>query len=91
MRLTMPEPSYGVFLNQLHCPTCGCQFHDFRLHSEEEEFTVEQIRSPIRRVGVGRKYLLCPSGHRWSVKMIWRRNGYPDQVQLDQYLGANDA
>lgn len=89
MRLAMTEPSYGVFLNQLHCPTCGSLFRDFRLHTEEEEFNIDRVSSPIRRVGVGRKYLLCPNAHRWSVKMIWRQSGYPDRVQLDQYLGTN--
>jgi hypothetical protein len=88
MRLAMTEPIYGVFLNQLHCPTCGSLFHDFRLHSEEEDYTVDHIRSPIKAFATGRKFLLCPNAHRWSVKMIWRRNGYPDQVQLDQYLGT---
>jgi hypothetical protein len=78
----------GVPLNQLHCPTCGLMFNDYNLYSDAEEFTVSQIISPIKAFAVGRKFLRCPDGHKWTVKTIWRSVHYPDHVQLGEYLGT---
>jgi hypothetical protein len=79
----------GVPLDQLHCPTCGYQFRDFSLHVDsEEEFALGQYAGPIMERVPWRKYLLCPNGHKWSIKVIWRQRNYPDCVLLDRYLGT---
>jgi hypothetical protein len=79
----------GVPLNELHCPTCGVQFEDFRLHVESEVFNVDHVLSEIKPVpSPWWRFLLCPNGHKWSVKVIWRSRNQPDKVLLDKYLGT---
>jgi hypothetical protein len=76
----------GVPLDQLHCPTCGEQFTDFRLHMDTDVFDVDRVAESIKSVPWPR-YLLCPTGHKWGVKVIWRSRNRPDLVLLDRYLG----
>jgi len=78
----------GVRLDELHCPTCGDKIVDFNLHADGslEQFQTPQIAPSIVENPLPR-YLLCPRGHKWSVKMIWRGPNQPDRVQLDRYLG----
>lgn len=79
----------GVPLNQLHCPTCGYLFNDYQLYTDSaEEFTLDQYAGPIMERVPWRKFLLCPNGHKWTIKVIWRQRNYPDRVLLDSYLGT---
>ena len=32
-------------------------------------------------------YILCPNGHKWTIKTIWRTADEPDSVLLDSYIG----
>jgi hypothetical protein len=32
-------------------------------------------------------FLVCPNGHRWTVKMLYRRVNHPDAVLLGEYVG----
>jgi hypothetical protein len=32
-------------------------------------------------------FLVCPNGHRWTVKMLYRRVNRPDAVLLGEYVG----
>ena len=89
----MCEHCPGVRLDELHCPTCGTRFTDYALYkdSNPEDFTIDTVIGDIKRVD-WRTFLRCPQGHKWSVKTIWRTTnqpGYPDRVQLDQYLGTS--
>ena len=78
----------GVSVNELHCPTCGERFDDLRLHVESEAFNVDVVLSAIKPVPTPwHRFLLCPRGHKWSVKVIWRSRNEPDKVLLDRYLG----
>ena len=77
----------GVRLDQLHCPTCGAQFVDFKLHSDPEEFDIAIPIRPISAVAQTLWYIRCPNRHKWTIKMIWRAVNHPDRVQLGQYLG----
>jgi hypothetical protein len=80
----------GVFLNELHCPTCGERFRDYRLYrdSAEELFSVDAVIADIKVAPVNwRQFLRCPQGHKWTVKTIWRCRSYPDRIQLGEYLG----
>lgn len=88
MRRTMPDSHYGIPLNELHCPTCGHLFRDYKLYTDEEDFSVSKINSPILAFAVGRKFLRCPDGHKWTVRTIWRSVPYPDYVQLGDYIGT---
>jgi hypothetical protein len=77
----------GVLLTQLHCPTCGEQIVDFGLHSDPSDWNVDL---PVRDIKASPApwFLLCPQGHKWTVKTIWRCRNYPDRVQLGEYLGT---
>lgn len=80
----------GVPLDQLHCPSCGVKILDFKLHSDPDEFDVLALTPPIAVTPASDWYILCPRGHKWSVKTIWRAVNHPDRVQLDRYLGCLD-
>ena len=80
----------GVPLHQLHCPTCGALYEDFRMHSDqdEEQFCFDRMINPIMSAIMPTPwFLLCPNGHKWTVKTLWRAVNHPDRVQLDRYLG----
>lgn len=78
----------GVSVNELYCPTCGEQFDDLRLHVDEQEFNVDLVVAEIKSKPTGwHRYLRCPRGHKWTVKVIWRSRNDPDRVLLDRYLG----
>jgi len=81
--------SSGVPLDQLCCPTCGVLFQDFSLHTDSEEaFDPSQTVGYIQaHPAHWRRFLLCPNGHKWTVKTIWRAVNRPDHVQLDRYIG----
>jgi hypothetical protein len=77
----------GVPLTELHCPTCGAPYEDLRMHSDERE-SYEVMIDPIKSAIMPTPwFILCPSGHKWTVKTIWRAANKPDAVQLDRYLG----
>src|SRR3954470_21650676 len=86
-RMLAMSQADGVPLNELYCPTCGLQFSDYRLHTEQEEFDVSRIDYPILEAPIGRKFLRCPNDHKWTVKVIWRSTNKPDYVQLGEYIG----
>jgi hypothetical protein len=78
----------GVSVNELYCPTCGEQFEDLRLHVESEAFNVDALVTEIKAgPAEWHRFLLCPRGHKWSVKVIWRSRNQLDKVLLDRYLG----
>jgi hypothetical protein len=77
----------GVPLDLLHCPTCGDKIVDFNLRSDPDEFDPTIVIGPITYKPATDWYLLCPSGHKWTVKTLWRIPGEPDRVQLDRFLG----
>ena len=73
---------------QLCCPTCGHRFEDFRLHSDPDDFDIQQtMQSAILPVVRSHWYILCPLGHKWTVKTLWRSVNEPDSVLLGEYLG----
>lgn len=76
----------GVPAPELHCPTCGAQFTDFALRSDPEEFQVLLSRE-FSILPRSEWYILCPNGHKWTVKTIWRTMDEPDSVLLGKYLG----
>jgi hypothetical protein len=76
----------GVPADELRCPTCGCHFTDFNMRSDPVEFDVTLDRA-ISRVPATPWYILCPMGHKWTVKTIWRTLEEPDDVLLGEYLG----
>jgi len=76
----------GVPAPELHCPTCGVQFVDFTLRSDPEEFQVQMTRE-IARIPATPWYILCPNGHKWTIKTIWRSADEPDSLLLGSYLG----
>jgi hypothetical protein len=77
----------GVPLDQLYCPTCGDRIIDFNMHSDPDDFDIYTPTPEFLAVAATPWYLLCPRGHKWSVKTIWRAINHPDRVQLDRYLG----
>jgi len=81
--------SAGVPLTQLHCPTCGDKYEDFSIYSDTPEYY--ELMRPIQEIVETPEpwFIVCPKGHKWSVKMIWRNIDppAPDEVQLDRYLG----
>jgi hypothetical protein len=80
--------SEGVPLNQLRCPTCGDRYEDFNMHSDEREgfeMMIDPIKSAIMPTPW---FILCPNGHKWTVKTLWRAVNHHDRVQLDRYLGT---
>ncbi len=85
------DDSLGVPLNELHCPTCGAPFRDYRLYrdSPEELFSVDAVIADIKVAPTNwRQFLCCPRGHKWTVKTIWRCClQHPDRIQLGEYLG----
>jgi hypothetical protein len=81
--------NFGVPAPELHCPTCGARFIDFRLRSDPEEFDIQvsKLTREIQRLPATPWYILCPNGHKWTIKTIWRAENEPDSVLLDKYLG----
>ena len=78
--------NYGVPAPELCCPTCGAQFLDFSLRSDPEEFEILMSRE-ITAFPRSDWYILCPNGHKWTIKTIWRSMNEPDSVLLGRYLG----
>jgi len=77
---------WGVPAPELHCPTCRAQFIDFTLRSDPEEFQ-SMLSREIQRVPATPWYLLCPNGHKWTIKTLFRAENEPDGVLLGEYLG----
>jgi hypothetical protein len=76
----------GVPATELCCPTCKEKYTNFDLHSDPMEFQVMLSRE-ITRIPTTPWYLLCPNGHKWTVKTVWRTAYEPDNVLLGEYLG----
>lgn len=78
----------GVPLDQLHCPTCGVRITNYNLFSDTSD---EQFIQPTKMPPMVSEpvvwYIVCPNGHKWTVKMIWRAVNHPDRVQLGEYVG----
>jgi hypothetical protein len=78
--------SEGVPLGELHCPTCGERFRNFNLHSDRQEsFALQDALEAFAQPEPW--YILCPNGHKWTIKTLWRSVNKPDRVQLDRFLG----
>lgn len=87
------DTTKGVPLNELHCPTCGNRFTDYKLYTDsEEEFCISQTVKEIMVVAAyWRRFLRCPNGHRWTIKTVWRAHGnpqLPDLVLLGRFIGT---
>lgn len=83
----------GVPVNELYCPTCGTKFTDITIHvdSAEDFDPTAGYQDIMQTPAEWRRFLLCPQGHKWTIKTIWRihnRPDLPDRVQLGQYLGG---
>jgi hypothetical protein len=70
----------------LRCPTCGIHYTDYSLHCDTEEFVILMSRE-ITAIPASEWYILCPHGHKWTVKTIWRTLEEPDEVLLGRYIG----
>lgn len=81
-------PAEGVPLHQLRCPTCGALYEDFNMHSDKDS-SYDQMLNPIMSAIIPVPwYLLCPNGHKWTVKTLWRAPNRPDAVLLDRFIGG---
>ena len=78
--------NYGVPATELCCPTCGEHFTDFACVQTRKSFECNMTRA-IARVPATPWYILCPNGHKWTIKTIWRSADEPDDVLLGRYLG----
>lgn len=82
----------GVRVDHLCCPTCG-EHYPLPLRpmveNEQEEFDIMQTTRPIleRPVVPWRWYVVCPNGHKWTLKTLWRTVNHPDSVLLGEYIG----
>jgi hypothetical protein len=79
----------GVDVSELHCPTCGERITDLSLHWDQDVFDVDAAMfKPIAIKPSFERYLLCPRGHKWTIKTIWRARYRPDRVLLGEFLGT---
>ena len=76
----------GVPADELRCPTCGAHIIDLSLHADQMEFQTMLSRE-ITSIPTTPWYVLCPMGHKWTVKTVWRTMEEPDEVLLGEYLG----
>lgn len=76
----------GVPADDLRCPTCGASYLNFDLHSDPEEFEI-LMSTEITAYPRSEWYILCPNGHKWTIKTVWRTLEQPDEVLLGRYLG----
>ncbi len=80
----------GTPISQLRCPTCG-EPYSFPLvaHYEHEVFDVDLVlgSSQVARK-IGRPYIECDFGHKWTIKAL-SRNVYAreDEILLGEYIG----
>jgi hypothetical protein len=81
--------NYGVPAPELCCPTCGERFTDFSLRSDPEEFDIVEVKvlGIVSSARQSEWYILCPNGHKWTIKTIWRSENEPDSVLLGKYIG----
>lgn len=87
--MSLSSGSGGVPLHELCCPTCGNRFTDYNLHSDPDEFEIVQVQA-LGIVANARQFnwfILCPNGHKWTIKTLFRSENGPDCVLLDRYVG----
>lgn len=76
----------GVPLSQLRCPTCGEPFkRDVHYQPDEDIFTTS-LR-PRAIVTSRPPYIVCKSGHGWTLKTLYRAERREEEVLLDRYIG----
>lgn len=80
----------GVRLDQLCCPTCGEPYSLPLIPKAVQD--VFDVDAPFREIlSMPRRdpyYVVCPNGHQWTLKTIWRIQDHPfDYIQLGEYIG----
>lgn len=86
----------GTEVELLHCPTCREPYaQPLRIHQREDDDALIQCVNPRRAVELSARrqmYVVCPSGHEWSVKAAAGKvvDGWPVvlYVQLDRLVGG---